>query len=394
MKEKLPKTIGLMGAYGVPNLGDEAVLEVILGWLKLKFPDSQIIVFSYDPLYTKRIMGVNAVKLLSDRKELDSIYKRLDYLLLGGGGLIYDYGGLGTPIPWFKRIWLAHIRKIPLISVGLGVGPLSSKLAQFLTGLLFRKFRLITVRDHESERLLINCRIPKNKVFVMGDPALILPSKKLRRGIEDLIYKRDNLSWENNTKKICISIRPWFKKVDPCRGEEKEALFIKVLATLIKQILDNNIADEVILLPMQHKHTDSDIQLIFPLERELSLHYRGQIKRLGPVYSPQEIKAILSEVNLLIGMRLHSLILAASAYTPVIGISYDPKVKAFLEMIGLSEYAIQLDEIIDNAGIILHKINEILTHRKDIVATLKSKVKLLQIQVNEGFSLIEKSIKY
>lgn len=43
--------------------------------------------------------------------------------------------------------------------------------------------------------------------------------------------------------------------------------------------------------------------------------------------------SILSECSLLIGMRLHALILSAVANTPMIGISYDPKIDSFLQQV-------------------------------------------------------------
>src|SRR5690606_28403243 len=43
--------------------------------------------------------------------------------------------------------------------------------------------------------------------------------------------------------------------------------------------------------------------------------------------------------DLLIGMRLHSLIYAASQEVPLIGISYDPKIDQFLHRLGMEATA-------------------------------------------------------
>lgn len=45
---------------------------------------------------------------------------------------------------------------------------------------------------------------------------------------------------------------------------------------------------------------------------------------------PQLMLEEVSKCDLVIGMRLHSLIYAASQYVPPVGISYDPKIDQFL----------------------------------------------------------------
>lgn len=49
---------------------------------------------------------------------------------------------------------------------------------------------------------------------------------------------------------------------------------------------------------------------------------------------PQDMLREVSECSLLIGMRLHSLIYAASQNVPLLGVSYDPKIDQFLGRIG------------------------------------------------------------
>jgi polysaccharide pyruvyl transferase WcaK-like protein len=49
--------------------------------------------------------------------------------------------------------------------------------------------------------------------------------------------------------------------------------------------------------------------------------------------------AEVSMCDLLIGMRLHSLIYAASQQVPMIGISYDPKIDQFLQLLELKAAA-------------------------------------------------------
>ncbi|OGB87437.1 hypothetical protein A3J44_00135 [candidate division WOR-1 bacterium RIFCSPHIGHO2_02_FULL_45_12] len=59
------------------------------------------------------------------------------------------------------------------------------------------------------------------------------------------------------------------------------------------------------------------------------------------ICQPNEMLAIIANLDLLIGMRLHSLIFAAQNAVPMLGLSYDPKVAAFMKSI---------DQLVIDAG--------------------------------------------
>ena len=48
-----------------------------------------------------------------------------------------------------------------------------------------------------------------------------------------------------------------------------------------------------------------------------------------------EIMSVLKQADYVIGLRLHSLILACVLHIPFIGISYDPKIDRFVERAGM-----------------------------------------------------------
>ena len=54
-------------------------------------------------------------------------------------------------------------------------------------------------------------------------------------------------------------------------------------------------------------------------------------------YTPYQTLCLYKTVDLVMGMRLHSLIMAAVLEKPMIAISYDPKVDRFMELINRPE---------------------------------------------------------
>ena len=59
----------------------------------------------------------------------------------------------------------------------------------------------------------------------------------------------------------------------------------------------------------------------------------GKISLCEDAVHPQDMLREVHECDVLIGMRLHSLIYAAGQRVPLIGISYDPKIDHFLKRI-------------------------------------------------------------
>src|SRR3954471_14776682 len=84
--------IGITGSYGGLNLGDEAILQSMLTELRREIPGCEISVFSRDAEDTKKRHQVDRsipVRKLS-RSEVTPEIERLDLLLFGGGGILYD----------------------------------------------------------------------------------------------------------------------------------------------------------------------------------------------------------------------------------------------------------------------------------------------------------------
>src|SRR6185436_1227707 len=84
--------VGISGSYGGLNLGDEAILQSIVAQLRRDLPQVEITVFSRDAEDTKRRHAVERSIPVRDlsRVEVAAEIERLDLLILGGGGILYD----------------------------------------------------------------------------------------------------------------------------------------------------------------------------------------------------------------------------------------------------------------------------------------------------------------
>jgi polysaccharide pyruvyl transferase WcaK-like protein len=63
----------------------------------------------------------------------------------------------------------------------------------------------------------------------------------------------------------------------------------------------------------------------------------------NPRFTYQELAGVMSRMELLVGMRTHSLILSCAVGTPVVNINAYPKSAAFLGTVGLHNWSIDFD---------------------------------------------------
>ena len=72
-------------------------------------------------------------------------------------------------------------------------------------------------------------------------------------------------------------------------------------------------------------------------------------------YLPSEILGAMGYMNVIIGVRLHALVFSALMNVPTIGISYEPKIDGFLEMMNMTSVCtydkISVEKIVDQVDV-------------------------------------------
>ncbi|TNJ64738.1 polysaccharide pyruvyl transferase CsaB [Paenibacillus hemerocallicola] len=311
------KRIALSGYYGFGNSGDEAVLQSILFALRAEGERQGIriepVVLSIRPEETSRVYGVSAVH----RMRLSDVKKALhecDGLISGGGSLLQDATGLKT-IPYYLAILkLAQFYRKPTFIYAQGIGPVSRKLFYPFIRNVFNKCEYISVRDEESESLLGKMGIVKGRVEVVPDPVMGLPLK------EGTVLSRQERPI------VGVSVRFWNRDRSELDG----------LAESLRTIAEQRPV-KIRFLPF---HLPDDVEASrYVMDRIGTMPGMSDMDMIENAVHPQDMLAEVSGCDILLGMRLHSLIYAASQEVPLIGISYDPKIDQFLKRLGMKAAA-------------------------------------------------------
>lgn len=242
-----------------------------------------------------------------------------DLVLSGGGGLIQDVTSLRSLLYYLSVMASADVLGKPFIVFAQGFGPVRTSIGRFLTRLVIRRARLITLRDEDSLKDLISIGVRRNNVRVTADPAFLLEPAPPERGykiLKSLGFDRGGDM--KGTPLVAFSLRPWPRRYEPDPGWESPKCFAEVLDSITEKT-----GARIVLVPLYPRQ---DV----PLLRAVSESMRVPAPVASGLDDPRDVMALLGGVDLVVGMRLHSLIFAVCSGVPVVGISYDPKVERLL----------------------------------------------------------------
>mgnify|MGYP002535735416 CR=1 FL=1 len=303
----------ISGYYGFDNIGDESILRTLVSSLREHIPDCSLTVLSHNPASTREKYGVEAVDRMSPVAILRAV-KKCDMLISGGGSLLQDVTSLRSLFYYLFIILMGKMAGKKVMLYSHGIGPIRNTLARKLTKIVCSKADLITVRDADSQTELLKMGISGRNIIVTADSVLALPVADKSIGQKIL----QNAGIDINRPVLGISVRPWINDIN-C---------FKVIAAALKQFKSEHDA-QIVLLPLQYPADLKSCAAVNSfLKDEKDIYF------LDSAYNTEEFLSLIGNFKLLLGMRLHALVFAAVMKVPLLAISYDPKVDAFVNTAG------------------------------------------------------------
>ncbi|MCP9833212.1 MULTISPECIES: polysaccharide pyruvyl transferase CsaB [unclassified Cyanobium] len=289
----------ICGYYGEHNLGDDALLAVLLDQLPA---NCLPVVTAHDQALVRKQFGVET----TDRRRLGAVLAalgRCQALVLGGGSLLQDSTSFQSLLYYGALMLAARVRGQPVILWGQGLGPLRRRRSRALVRGLLPLATAISWRDAASAG---QARAWGVEAPVGSDPVWALSAQR----------------WSGHGGPIVLCFRPVHQLSGAAWSPYLQALEHLALA-----------ADrEVLWLPF---HQDQDRGLLASLLRQgLVGEALARRSRELLVQTPAQAMEAFRQAGLVLAMRLHGLILAALAGSPCAALSYDPKVAAAAAGIG------------------------------------------------------------
>ncbi len=309
-----PKLL-LFGNYGHGNLGDEAILTSLLQLLR---PLAEVTVVSRRPERIERDHRVAAAGMLS-RRGLTCLL-RADIVAIGGGG-IFGNGmkGLTCLLPTVALI----AQRLGKETVFLAIGAYTSAPLWVQTSLrrAAAGSSLVTARDLESVEVLG----PGPNTVQVDDPALTLEPAPPDVALE-LLHLEPGAA---RPALLGVSMKP-------TRFAGRNQKQVAVMSECIDWWHAHTGGDAVILCLSDRGDngigsTCSDGSMAEEVRRRV--REPDHVRTVGPALTPAAMKAVIAQLDAVIGHRLHSQMFAWSVGTPMAGISYERKADAFLEAV-------------------------------------------------------------
>lgn len=317
-----PLNLLLAGYFGFDNAGDEAIFESVVENFRRLEPGVRLRALVQDSATAERL-NVEPIP----RKDLGAVWNALrksDLFVLGGGGLFQDATGPASVFYYGGLLMMAAMARCPSYFFCQGYGPVRGNLQKFFTRQVLRLPGLVTVRDEESKAEMESLGIAPEKIHMAADPALLLsplPVNEIREvlGEENLLMELGRSELPNGALSpagplVVVTVRPW------------PGMDFQELAVALREFRAQTGA-RYLLLPFQ---PERDLE---PSQKLVEL-LDGEAHVIEKPLSPKALTGIVSCSDMVIGMRLHSLILATVGNPPLYGLSYDPKVERFCRRAG------------------------------------------------------------
>lgn len=342
----------LSGYFGFDNIGDEAILLSMLGTFRSIRPEVDLLVLSGNPGRTRENYQIPAIK----RTNIPALIRELkdcDLFVSGGGSLLQDVTGWKSIPFYLGQVLLAQLMGKRTAFYAQGIGPVKSRFYQHFIKWVMNRADYISVRDSLSRELLLEWGLEEEKVKLDVDPVFVL---------KGLFQEDEKEGGKKEKPLIGVSVRPWGD------NDYLEALSL-ALGNFAREI-----KGDILILPF---HAGEDQEVSRMLQEKLLADfqqnpYTGEVM-LENYLTPLEMLEKYREIDVFLGVRLHSLIFAAIANIPFVSLEYDPKVSGFLQMIGINN-GVKMEQL--DAGELYRVLSSVYAHSGDFKTVLQHRTDL------------------
>lgn len=426
-KSSRPLRILLVNLHSSWNAGDDALTRVALRQLKDQFPQASFTLAMNDPCsyqgeeetvisftaWVKPIrdsvssrwrwqafpamLGQSLLALISYRitgrpwffglsskqRVLLEAYFQADMIISSAGNFLYTSGKVGFPfLLSLYSILYGWLAGKALYTLPQTLGPLRRRRERLLAKKVLSKMRLILLRDPISAKVWKGWNVRGPHWDLVPDLAFAFNAEKGKKEAKKLLEEH-GIQGDDCHPCLGVTLIHWGAQNHQF---SQQALYEDAVAAAIRAFL-TSYGGRVVIFSQVHGPTLAEDDRI-PARRVLAqLENLGDRVVLIERWVPSHVlKAAYGQMDLFLGTRLHSNIFALAEGVPVVAIGYQYKTRGTLQMLGLEQWILDIEQV--SAEALVHLLQEAWAERKQTRLHIQAMLPELQNRASQAGALI------
>ncbi len=424
-------TSSALGGMEHHNLGNYAIMEPLIVYLKKEFTNAEISTsiqmsdefckkFNIESkreerfwTYGKRTAITTAIDIF--KISLWSFFKyifcldlkfilkssvmlneldKADLVIDFSGDIYGDNAGFNKFLEDNAEILFAKVLGKPVVMFVGSPGPFKSTWRKRLAKFVLNRVNLITNREPLSTELLVALGVNPNHIKTTACPSFLFEPKK-RKDVQSILEK-ENIISKNKKPLVGIILCGWNMPKPPFSKIPRDEEELQPFVDLVRYIIEHF---DVRVLLMTHQNSTDDhgnlipgndhyiiSQLYSMLERD---NYGDDLFTLKGLYDAATTKTIIGCCDLLISGRIHGAVAGLSQCIPTVIIDYghEPKahkLRGFARLVGVESYVCDPADAQD----MIEKVASAWEKRDEIREYLKKRIPEVKELAKSNFELL------
>jgi polysaccharide pyruvyl transferase WcaK-like protein len=370
-----PVRISVYGNFGAGNLGNEATLQAVIERVLQRWPDAQLTCFCTNPQDVRARHRIEAIpvgaidrsvaerssaivrrdaparffRIVLERVPLEFVHwikcwralRRSKMLIIAGTGIVCDYttGPSGYPYDIFKLSTLAAARRVKLIFLSVGAGPIQHPLSRWLLKASLMLAHHRSYRDKASKQYLQEIGFAADRDSVYPDVVFGLSKDAL-------------VPWVAKGQRRIIGLG--IKDYASTKPEESRE-YLDTMATFVSWLQQNGHGVRLLIGDIQYDSAVIDQFVSILKSRNISAD--APFLLAEPALTVEELLRQVGETEAVVSARYHNLVMALIQNKPVIALSDHAKLNSVVTDFGLADYLLPLRDL--SADLLIDKFSQL-----------------------------------
>lgn len=284
-----------------------------------------------------------------DIANFEQALSQTNLLVIGGGNAIFDLSAATLSAQRFDQVVsLAKRYQVPVFVTSIGIGPFCTTKQAAAAVATLKKCEYVTFRDQRSLDYLADAQHPA--AYSSVDPVFLLPATL---PFEQLKSKK------RMQQRIGVCVIDY--RITGC-SHTAYVEYLRQMNQLIQRLAQTK--KEIILF-------SSEIQDYETLDTiYANFHNQQQVTSIT-IKDKEALLELYEGLNLVIGTRMHSMIVAVSQYVPIIGLSWQQKVNEMFRNLGLEEDVLAIEEMSAHMDLLIDKVQGKLANNPQEIKKMK-----------------------